>query len=327
VTGAPLEIRPMRGDDRPGVLTLLGTSLGWRSDARHQDLFAWKHERGTFGPSPAWVALDGDRVIGLRVLLRWDFEQCGRTIHAVRPVDTATDPGYRGRGVFTRLTLHALDDARVQGAELVFNTPNDQSRAGYLKMGWRVIGKLRAVARPTHFRRTSRMLRAHSPADRWAIESHTGLPATEVLGDRAALEGLIGRRMTTVGLRTQLTPEFLAWRYGEPFLGYRAIVGAEGVAGGVAIFRVRRRGCAREAALCEVLVPSEDPHATRRLVRELRSSVDADYVLAIRTAAWGDHGLWPMLGRGPVLTARTLTDASPPDRDEWALTLGDVELF
>lgn len=322
-----LEIRRMHDGDLPGVLVLLGASLHWGDDARYRELFAWKHERGAFGPSPAWVALDGDHIVGFRVLLRWEFEHRGATVRAVRPVDTATDPAYRGRGVFTRLTMHALDEVRAEGVELVFNTPNDQSRPGYLKMGWHVVGQLAAVARPTRPWRAVRMLGARTPADRWALQSEAGVAAAEVLHDRSALETLLARQTTTVGFRTRLNPDFLAWRYGEPLLGYRAIMEPDGIESGLAIFRVRRRGRAREAVLCEVLVPHDEPRVTRRLVRRLTASVDADYILGIRTTAWGKDGLWTMPGQGPVLTARTLTDAAIPDRDAWALTLGDVELF
>ena len=41
-----------------------------------------------------------------------------------RAVDTATDPEFQGRGIFTRLTLEALDALPAEGVELVFNTPN-----------------------------------------------------------------------------------------------------------------------------------------------------------------------------------------------------------
>ena len=41
-----------------------------------------------------------------------------------------------GTGVFTRLTLAALEELKID-TDLVFNTPNGKSLPGYLKMGWR----------------------------------------------------------------------------------------------------------------------------------------------------------------------------------------------
>jgi GNAT superfamily N-acetyltransferase len=73
----------------------------------------------------------------------------GTTINAVRAVDTATHPDWQGRGIFSRLTLGALDDLRDDGVDCVFNTPNDKSRPGYLKMGWQQVGKVPVSVRLT----------------------------------------------------------------------------------------------------------------------------------------------------------------------------------
>ena len=72
-----------------------------------------------------WVALAGSRVVGFRAFLRWELVgPDGRVRYAARAVDTATDPDFQGRGIFTRLTLEALDALPADGVELVFNTPN-----------------------------------------------------------------------------------------------------------------------------------------------------------------------------------------------------------
>ena len=112
------------------MLALLARSLGREDDARYDALYAWKHEDNPFGPSPAWVAVDGDRLAGLRVLMRWEFVEAGRVLRAVRAVDTATHPDYQGRGIFTRLTLPRARRAAARRVDFVFNTPNDQSRPG-----------------------------------------------------------------------------------------------------------------------------------------------------------------------------------------------------
>jgi Acetyltransferase (GNAT) domain len=131
-------VRQARANDRPQILALVARILGWGMDSRNEALFAWKHEHNVFGPSPAWVALDGDHLAGFRTFLRWEFELGGTPIRAARAVDTATDHAYQRRGVFRRLTLLALEELEVDGPTFVFNTPNDQSRPGYLSMGWQV---------------------------------------------------------------------------------------------------------------------------------------------------------------------------------------------
>ena len=153
---AALEIRTARSDDRAAVLELLASSLNWVPNELFDRFFAWKHEQNPFGVSPAWVAVDGTRIVGFRTFVRWEYQNPdGRPRRAVRAVDTATHPDYQGRGIFNRLTLHALDALRSEGVDFVFNTPNDKSRPGYLKMGWREVGRLPASVRPSGLRARS----------------------------------------------------------------------------------------------------------------------------------------------------------------------------
>ena len=120
----------------------------------------------------------------------------------MRAVDTATHPEYQGRGIFTRLTHAALDELEREGVAFVFNTPNDQSRPGYLKMGWDVVGRLPVLVRPRSVRRALRMLRARTPAGRWSEPTAAGDPAADVLVDHDAVAALLASRPPTATLRT-----------------------------------------------------------------------------------------------------------------------------
>jgi predicted N-acetyltransferase YhbS len=319
-----LVVRPARPDDRRDVLALLERALGWSNDARHEALFAWKHDQNVFGASSAWVALDGGHVAGFRTFLRWEFELCGETIRAVRAVDTATDPQYQRRGVFRRLTLHALDDLEAGGAAFVFNTPNDESRPGYVSMGWQVVGRLPLAARPAGPSGIIRMAGARVPADLWSAESGAGEPAAAVFEDVSAISALLGSQPRSRAMVTSRSVEYLRWRYGFPPLDYRAVALRGDAARGLAVFRVRRRGTARETALCELLVPEADAGSGRRLVREVARAGGADYLLRV---ARPRDGCVPLPRLGPILTCRPLRDAAPPGHRDWNLTLGDVELF
>ena len=320
-----LEFRRAGDSDRAAILDVLRVSLGREVDDRYEALFAWKHRENAFGPSPAWIACDGDRIAGFRTLMRWEFLADGRIVRAVRAVDTATHPDYQGRGIFTRLTLHALDELGSEGVEFVFNTPNDQSRPGYLKMGWREVGTLPTVVRPTRWRRVARIAKARVPAERWSMPSSAGLPAADVLADAPAIDSLLARRARSADLTTNVTGEFLRWRFGTSLLGYRALVASSGVADGLAIFRVRARGSAREAALVSLLRPAGDRKVAASLVRELARVADADYVLGLGGPPVWPGGMVRLPGIGPMLTCRPIGEAAAPSG--WDLTLGDIELF
>lgn len=320
-----IAIRRMEPSDRAAVLDLLRQSLGREDDPRYDALYAWKHEENAFGTSPAWVACDGDRIAGFRVLMRWEFLDGGRLVRAVRAVDTATHPDYQGRGIFTRITLHALDELAEEGIDLVFNTPNDQSRPGYLKMGWQVVGTLPTVIRPTRLRTVPKLVAARVPAERWSTPSTAADAAPDLLTDDAALDALLASRASGHGLRTALRPDVLRWRFGTPLLGYRAVAAKTGVADGLAIFRIRTRGPAREAALVALLTRAGDRRGAAHLVREVARVAEADYVLGLGGPAVWPGGLVRVPRVGPILTCRPVTAPTVPAR--WDLTLGDIELF
>ncbi len=312
-------------DDIPAILALLTEMLGWADDSRHRALYQWKHVDNPFGASPFWVACDEERIVGVRLLMRWRFRRGSDSVAAVRAVDTATHRDYQGQGIFSALTRTALDELRDEGVHLVFNTPNDSSRPGYLKMGWQVIGRLPLALRPTSPLALPRMARARVPAELWSAPTHAGVSAAEILhGD--ALAGLaVAAGPASTGLATEVSPAYLRWRFGLPDLGYRAVVLRDDPARGIAFFRVRRRGPAREAALGGMLLADDDARERAALVRTVARAVDADYVAALGRRP---RGFVPVPRLGPILTARPIADSSTvPPLAGWDLGLGDVELF
>jgi hypothetical protein len=326
VSGADdLTIRRATAEDVGAVLVLLRDAMHRSDDDRFDALFRWKHLENAFGPSPAWVAVDGDRVVAVRYLMRWEFEQDGARRRAVRAVDTATHPDFQGRGLFRRLTLGAVDEL-AGDVEFVFNTPNDQSRPGYLKMGWQLVGTLPVSARPLRASGIRALARARVPAEHFSLDTDVAEPAARVLDDTRAVERVLAAtRPAAPGLRTWLTPAVLRWRYGGDLLRYRAVTDPDGLA----LFRLRRRGPAVEAALGLVLAPSAT--ARRRLSRAVLHATrgQADYAVAI--GARPEPTFAPVPRTGPTLTWRVVgadpTTAAAPPRADWHLTLGDIELF
>jgi GNAT superfamily N-acetyltransferase len=320
-------IRRATEADRPGIAALLATSLGRDAhDPRQAALFAWKHDENPFGPSPMWVATVGARLAGFRALMRWRFDVDGRAVEAARAVDTATHPDYRGRGVFTRLTLAAIDALSEEGVAFIFNTPNGQSRPGYLKMGWQTVGRLPISVRPRSPGSLARMARARVAAARWSEPCVAGEPAGSVLAQADGLRALLDSRPRSPRVSTLRSPAYLAWRYGTDLFGYRALLGGRTLEDGVVIFRVRRRGAARELVLAELLAPHGEARAVRALVRRLVRKVDADYAIRIGGPVVG-HGFVRFPRQGPILTWRAVGQTQMPTLTEWDVSLGDIEVF
>ena len=323
------EIRTRRADasDRSAILELCRTSLGWSTDDPDEAFFRWKHDENAFGVSPSWVAVAPDgALVGLRVFLRWRFRQPdGTTVAAVRAVDTATHPDWRGRSIFSTLTLGALPDLREEGVGMVFNTPNDKSMPGYLKMGWSQVGKVPVRARLGSPASLRRVAGARTAAELWSEAVTTGESAAAVFADQDAVDALLRRCPPSPAIATDRSAAFLAWRYRFEPLHYRVMPLGDALTDGVVVFRARRRGGALEATICDVVAPSR--RGLRAALGRIRRGVGADYLLAgDRTAGLGE-GFLPARGLGPMLTWMPLTRPGVPSLSSLELALGDIELF
>jgi GNAT superfamily N-acetyltransferase len=328
-----LVIRTYEAADEDAVLKLLAASLGGGPiGGRSAAFFRWKHLENPFGRSLMLVARRGDEIVGLRAFMRWRFSFAGQAITAVRAVDTATHPSQQGKGIFRRLTLEALD--RLRGdTDLVFNTPNDKSMPGYLKMGWTRVGRVPIrvrIRRPLRFLRRARSYRSE-PDDRPTFEVDAPRVG-ELLDDVAWPDTLARVNAANDVINTDRSREYVRWRYAAaPGLDYRAI--DEGDA--LVIFRVRPRGSLREATVAELFVAGDAVGAGARLLRGVARTADVDHVTCSFPSgspagrASSRAGFVRVPG-GPTLVTnplRSVPSLQPTEPSSWGLTLGDVEVF
>ena len=337
----PFAVRAYRPADEDGVLTLLRQSLGnGRAFQRDNAFWQWKHFQNPSGASLLMVA-DGEEILGLRAFMRWKFQVDGRALNAVRAVDTATHPEYRRHGVFSTLTRQTVERAQAEGVDLIFNTPNQYSLPGYLKLGWTYAGRPQVLVRVLHPLRMVRALRGQAEAAaEWHLPEGTGQPVERLLADADAVQRLLAEndRRCAGRIRTQRSVEFLRWRYSAvPSLTYFAAWPPSGADGAAIVFRPTLRRGLREVMLCEVLLGVGGGAALGRVVRRLATSCGADYLAAHapRGAAhwWAllRAGFVPMPRVGPHFTVRPLSAAAaaaaPARLDRWHLSLGDLEVF
>ncbi len=215
------------------------------------------------------------------------------------------------------MTMHGLDEVKADGIDFVFNTPNDQSRPGYLKMGWQVVGRLPVAVRVAGVGNVRTLARSRAAASHWPLDLDIGCPVDEVLDELATtVAGIDDPR----ALHTRTSREFFSWRYGADFLGYRAVSYEQGHC-----WSGRdERGAGRE------LVVLGAPGLTAEAADVAASAAmnDADATHALRL---GDsdvrHGFVPVPNLGPVMTWRSVNAAGMPPLSNWNLTMGDVELF
>lgn len=310
-------VRTAEPDDRHQILDVLRAALGEPPTApKTAEVFTWKHERNPFGPSLVLVADVGGRIAGVRALLRWELETpSGDLLRCLRPVDTATHPDFLRQGIFRRLTTEAIELAREDGVDLVFNTPNPASGAGYLSMGWSHVGWVDALVRPR--------LRA------------LGSAPTETLELRDLVEGIAPQVPTDVscrpsaGLRTPRTPEYLAWRFSHPAVPYGWLPSTTN--GGGAVVRAGSRGGHAETVLSDLLGDTTAADV-RSLIRANRAHHVAGFFSRgspeRRRAVIGGLVPAPWV-RALRLVALPLGDSKvdPLDLASWDLATSDLELL
>lgn len=325
-------LRPYRDEDEAAVLDLLTASLGGGPAGRRPpEFFRWKHLENPFGRSYMLLAETEGKVVGFRSFMRWRFELGGESVRAVRAVDTATHPDYQGLGIFRRLTTTAIEELRSE-ADLIFNTPNDKSLPGYLKMGWRTVADMPIRVRVRRPIRFVRHLRSRRDATEPLIGPH-------VTPDDFAFSGAadLARQGSGHSLRTARDEKFLRWRYLDiPLLNYRVTEERDegGTLRGAAVYRIRSRGRLREAMVVELFVGAGDRACASRLLRRVSREAAVDHLTcsfprgsAQASAAWR-AGFLPS-PEGPTLVANPLGEISVDvfSVASWSLSLGDLEVF
>ncbi len=335
-----ITVREATRDDREPILDLLQSALGPGSTPRTAEFWDWKHRANPFGVSPSWVALAGERIVGLRTFLRWRWRLGERLLEAVRAVDTATHPDWQRRGIFWRLTRESLESLTADGCDFVFNTPNRRSGAGYRKLGWRPALKPALFVRPL---KPLRMAGAALRGDRARpVADLSALPPVGDLLQWSQLDTLLSEydRGWQTRLHTPRDRDYLRWRYAEiPGVEYRSLWTAAGDASTAIVFRTRMRRSMRELLISEILERGEGAERQRllaSLIERLQAECDIDYLVAAAPSGSTEAtalraAKFRRAPSGPSLMIRPLTGSRLGDAelasDCWQLSVGDLEIF
>lgn len=121
-----------------GLLTLFQASFGHGIPT---GVWEWKYILNPLA-SPhekVVVAVDRDKIVGARNLLLAEMWVKDRKVKSAQPCDTMVHPEYRGKGLFSRMNQVAIEHFKERDYAFFYNSPNHQSRPGYLKQGWRIV--------------------------------------------------------------------------------------------------------------------------------------------------------------------------------------------
>jgi GNAT superfamily N-acetyltransferase len=126
---------------RADVADLMARVWGRRPDEAELE---WFYERNPVRPASVLLAEDDGRVVGSAAI---SFQPLGGVVGFA--VHLATDPAYRGRGIFSELQSENESRARAAGVALLLTVPTAQSaRILTGRLGWQRLPSLRVWARP-----------------------------------------------------------------------------------------------------------------------------------------------------------------------------------
>ncbi|CAM4240452.1 GNAT family N-acetyltransferase [Gillisia hiemivivida] len=313
-----MQIREATELDISEILEVLKASLGETSSKKTEAVWRYKHIENPFGKSLVLVAVENDKLIGVRALMRWKWQLGKQVFSTLRAVDTATHPEHQGKGVFKKLTLKAIEIAREQSDHFIFNTPNTQSLPGYLKMGWEEVDKLKI------------RIISVNPLN-WFGNKKPGNYGINNNSSDAQLIELISKYNLIKAEKNKLftlkSPEYLSWRYeNNPLQEYEVKADKDFFIAGY----IKQHKYFKELRITEhIFINNLGLEKLNKGAKELTKKLGAQVVTTSSdlNLAIGFSGNY-----GPVLTLRDVNLTTNLKHEllqlnNWSYTLGDLELF
>ena len=308
-------IRNSTPEDIPAIVALLQLSLGESLIKKSSRSWNYKHVDNPFGVSQVLLAFENDVLVGVRAFMKWQWRLGTEVWTAYRAVDTATHPDYQGQGIFKKLTLQALDEIQKEGETFVFNTPNNNSRPGYLKMGWQIIDAIELAVVPTLMYSMPYFFSKVKPEN--AIST-------------AQLNQLcIGYNLDLSKKKVIFTPKspaYLKWRYEENPLQEYVVFSSKDW---YMVFYIKKHRFFNELRVVET-IGSKLYH--KQMQKNILSYAFQNRCWVVTTST-KDLFRYKIYGKfGPKLTIKTLAKDSQfintvHTMQNWHYSLGDLELF
>ncbi|CAL66966.1 GNAT family N-acetyltransferase [Christiangramia forsetii] len=313
-----MEIKEADLNDIPEIVEVLKASLGEEQLELSEKVWRYKHIDNPFGSSVILIAKEDNKIVGVRAFMRWQWQHGDKKYHALRAVDTATHPNHQGKGIFKKLTLRAVDFSRSNDDNFIFNTPNEQSRPGYLKMGWEQVGNIQVGLRPSlsflKFKKKQKFYKINKNISNSEIKELC-TKWNKRLEDK-------------LGLFNPKSPEILKWRYeNNPLQKYEVIAGQ----GFYLAAYLKKRGKFKEFRIAEfiydeqLLSSKELSNIINNIVNNFSCHIISYAPNLLRLSGKKGHF-------GPVLTFNALNISDKEkdyflEIDNWNNSLGDLELF
>ena len=212
----------------------------------------------------------------------------------------------------------------------IFNTPNQKSMPGYLKMGWQVAGKTPLLVKIHPWNMLQHVVKSAGPLPPAAVPDV--LPPAVVACVNA------WKLNQQEYLTTDYTESYLRWRYAHvPALRY-GLQWTEQEEGSCAIFyRIKSTGRMRELRITDLFYTGKNTKAAvRRAIWQLMKTHQPDVTTVLNDAQGNvkkvlPGGFFSATRRGLTITTRQLNDpasaALAHNQKRWNVSAGTLELF
>ncbi|HET7745565.1 MAG TPA: GNAT family N-acetyltransferase [Gaiellaceae bacterium] len=329
--------------DRRASLVALLARVGTTqlSDAE----FAWWFERNPAGEGIVSLAIDRDEVVGVVAMSFFRTALDGSTRLLAIPVNAATDPGYRGQGIFSTLELANEAAAAETGSPVTVTFPNGNSHPIFIRhLGWADLPRLRVWARPLRAGAVIRYALGRAGERDGGLRVPDPSPRT-LRGLEVRPVERFGEDMDELGKRASAgyanhfvrDAAYFNWRYLDSPRDYRCF-GAyrEGELTGVAVVGHTFKHGVSAGFLADLVVAPDGSAEVRtllsRAVEEVRGGADALVLLPppaqAHRRALLRSGFLPTNKRLRFIGKALHDGARLDERSEaWHFTLGDFDFF
>ena len=306
--------------------------------------FSWWFDRNPAGEGIVSLAVDDGEVVGVAAMSFFRTALDGIETRLAIPVNVATDPRYRGQGVFSTLERENEAAAAASGSPLTVTFPNGASYPIFMsRLGWIDLPRLRLWARPLRAGAVVRYALGR-PGQRGGLRAPDSASRT-LRGLEARLVGRFGSEMDELGRRAATgygshfvrDAEYFNWRYLDSPRDYRcfgAFRGEELV--GVAVVGHTFKHGVSAGFLADLVAAPAGSDAVRvllsRAVDEVRGSADALVLLPPPSPAHRRAllraGFFPTNTKLRFIGKPLHEGARVDERAEaWHFTLGDFDFF
>lgn len=219
--------RRFEEDDQSGLIDLLKASYdGWHS----VEYWRWKYLENPHGAPLIWVAEDKGEIVGCYILNPVKIRLGSVSILGAQSVDAAVDAAYRGAGIFKKLAIDALGQAKEEHIVITFAFPTEIAYKGQVRIGYRpmfILPRMYKILRPmrlleeqqygtNYFRKISAVLKLYERVSRHKVrvDPNLGLRVKKANSYDPRLEAFWKRFCKeNTDILIERDRPYLRWRY------------------------------------------------------------------------------------------------------------------